>query len=98
MGFLSSLEDDVKAQEQSLPSLVESEGLISASYQVALSVLLRRPLDGQWSALGLFFRDFGLASHVMFHGFLGSRISSMKVSEPCAQDDRTSGRVELADD
>ena len=88
----------MKAQEQSLPSLVASEGLFSASYQVALSVLLRRPPDGQWSALGTFFRDFGLATHVMFHGFLGSRISSMKLLETCAQDDRTSGRVELADD
>lgn len=88
----------MKVQEQSLPSLVASEGLISASYQVALSVLLRRPPDGQWSALGAFFRDFGPVTHVMFHGFLGSRISSMKVFETCAQDDRSSGRIELADD
>ena len=85
----------MKAQEQSLPSFVESEGLISASYQVALSVLLRRPPDGQWNASGAFFRDFNLATHVMFHGFLGSRISSMKVFETCALDDRTSGRLEL---
>ena len=49
MESLSSLEDDVKAQEQSLPSLVELEGLFSASYQVALSVLLKRPPDGQWN-------------------------------------------------
>ena len=95
---LSSLEDDVKAQEQFLQTLVESEGLFSASYQVALSVLLRRPPDGQWIALGTFFRDFGLASHVMFHGFLGSRISSMKVFETCAQYDTTSGRVDLTAD
>ena len=88
----------MKAQEQFLQTLVESEALFSASYQVALSVLLRRPPDSQWSTLGAFFRGFGLASHVMFHGFLGSRISSMKVFETCAQDDRTSGRVELIDD
>ena len=47
---------------------------------------------------GALFREFGLATHVMFHGFLGSRISSMKLLETCAQDDSTSGRVELADD
>ena len=49
MESLSSLEDDVKAQEQFLQTLVESEGLFSASYQVALSVLLKRPPDGQWN-------------------------------------------------
>ena len=85
----------MKAQEQFLQTLVESEGLFSASYQVALSVLLRRPPDGQWNASEAFFRDFNLATHVMFHGFLGSRISSMKVFETCAQDDRTSGRLAL---
>ena len=85
----------MKAQEQSLQTLVESEGLFSASYQVALSVLLRRPPDDQMSTLGPFFRAFGLASHAMFHGFLGSRISSMKGFETCAQDDITSGRLAL---
>ena len=88
----------MKAQEQFLQTLVESEGLFSASYQVALSVLLRRPPDGQWNALGPFFRDFGLATHVMFHGFLGSRISSMKVFETCALDNRTFGRLALIAD
>ena len=85
----------MKAQEQFLQTLVEPEALFSASYQVALSVLLRRPPDGQWNASGAFFRDFNLATHVMFHGFLGSRISSMKVFETCALDNRTFGRLDL---